>query len=64
MVTDTERLDFIEREGFSVGCQWKNTGWAGGPKWLLFVYASQPMEKFEGATLREAVDAAIAAVNR
>jgi hypothetical protein len=62
-VTDSERLDFIERHGFTVSCQWKNTGWAGGPKWSVFQYASRPMVTYDGETAREAIDKARTAHN-
>jgi hypothetical protein len=63
-MTDTERLDFIERGGFTLDCHWKNTGWAGGPKWTLYQYASSPMVKFEGDNIRKLIDRAADALSR
>jgi hypothetical protein len=59
-MTDTERLDFLDLAGFSVRCNWKNTGFAGGVKWDVFQYAADPIKSFPGDSLREAIDKAMA----
>lgn len=59
--SDAERIDFIEKEGYSVSCAWKNTGFCGGNEWRVFIYGSKPLVSFEGHTLRQTIDAALLA---
>lgn len=61
--TDTQRLDFLAREGMSVYCQWKNTGFCGprGKEWMVCEYGSRQPSDSYGETLRAAIDAAMSA---
>jgi hypothetical protein len=64
-MTDTERLDFLQREGFTAECIWtRNRDWAGGDEWR--VYRPQhnlrpPLER-SGQSLRETIDAVASAL--
>lgn len=62
-ITDAVRLDEIERRGLSVSCRWRNTGWAGGPKWSVGPYGDIPGWR-DGDTLREAIDRALEVEDR
>lgn len=54
-MTDTERLDLLEREGYEVQCYWRDREYAGGPRWGLFSrYDRAPT--IQGETLREIID--------
>lgn len=58
-VEDTNRLDFIESEGFSIGAKLFSGGFCGpkGNEWAAFKYGKD--FSASGETLRDAIDAAI-----
>lgn len=60
-MTDTERLDFLEREGYEIQCYWRDGEYAGGPRVGLYSRHDRA-PTIRGETLREVID--IAAVRR